>query len=137
MKLSQLNEDQKAHLAWRLDHKTACGLGTASAVARGDHGDLDLVDVFKNYGFCSPRSAAAHARLTENFQTDPSDKKVTEVALQICQQTHIAIRDNRLSGTETKKLYENLIDAFKGSLHLYKVIDWEAVKKQDEEESNG
>jgi hypothetical protein len=47
-KLSELTETQKEHLAWRLDHKTVCGLLTASRIARGEFGDLDIIDIFSS-----------------------------------------------------------------------------------------
>ena len=136
MKLSQLNEDQKAHLAWRLDHKTACGLGHAASVARGEQGDLDLVTIFERYGMCSPRSAQAHARLTENFKADPSQKRVAEMSFQINRQIWAMVREANLTGAETRDLYQSLVESLKGSLRLYKVIDWEKVREQDEEENH-
>jgi membrane protein DedA with SNARE-associated domain len=48
--LSELNANQREHLAWRLDHKTACGYVTAGAVARGDHGDMLVSEIFEKYG---------------------------------------------------------------------------------------
>ncbi|MHA1951438.1 MAG: hypothetical protein ACW99G_17870 [Candidatus Thorarchaeota archaeon] len=81
IKLSELNDDQKGHLAWRLDHKTCCGYITAGAVARGDHGDLDVVDIFKKYGDRNERSAKIQARKVQNYKTDPDLKKGTEVGL--------------------------------------------------------
>ena len=68
MRISELNEDQKGHLAFRLDNKTGCGLVTACAVARGEHGDLDLTDVFELYGDKTPHSAKIHARKVINFR---------------------------------------------------------------------
>lgn len=47
MKISELNEAQRQHLVWRLDYKTSMGLLTARRIARGEEGDLDLVEVFK------------------------------------------------------------------------------------------
>lgn len=67
MKISELNEDQKCHLAWRLDHKTACGLLTACRIARGELGDMDLVEVFKWTGK-TDRSAKIHARKVIDFK---------------------------------------------------------------------
>lgn len=66
MKISELSETQKQHLAWRLDHKTAMGLFTACGYAREDFGDLDLVEVFKRAGR-SDHSAKIHARKVINF----------------------------------------------------------------------
>lgn len=68
MKVSDLNDDQRSHLAWRLDHKTGCGFLTACAVARGEHGDLPIVDVFKKYGDKSEHAAKIHARKVANYE---------------------------------------------------------------------
>jgi hypothetical protein len=68
MRLSDLTDKKKQHLAWRLDNKTGCGLLTACAVARGDHGDLELVDIFVQYGGRSLHSAKIHARKVINFR---------------------------------------------------------------------
>jgi len=71
--ISSLTETKKCHLAWRLDNKTGCGLLTACAVARGEHGDLDIVDVFKLYGDRSERSAKIHATKVINFELGDSN----------------------------------------------------------------
>lgn len=68
-RISQLTEDQKSHLAWRLDSKTCVGLLTAVRVARGDFGDDDLVRVFERAGR-STRSAKIHARKVLNYSTE-------------------------------------------------------------------
>lgn len=67
MKLSELTEVQRCHLAWRLDRKTTCGMLTAMRVARMDHGDLDVAKVFEVYGDRSPRSAKIHATKVGKF----------------------------------------------------------------------
>ncbi len=67
MKISELSEIQKQHLVWRLDHKTATGYITASAIARGDYGDIDLVDVFLSADR-TLHSAKIHARKVRNFE---------------------------------------------------------------------
>ena len=66
MKISELNEEQNGHLAWRLDHKTACGYLTAIRIAKGKLGDDDLVTIFKKMGK-SNHSAKIHARKVINF----------------------------------------------------------------------
>jgi len=68
MMLSELSIIQKQHLAWRLDSKTSCGYITACAVARGDHGNLDLVAIFMSYGDRSLHSGKIHARIVINFK---------------------------------------------------------------------
>ena len=66
MKISELTDTQKSHLAWRLDHKTCMGLGSAARTARGKMGDMDLVEVFKLAG-STEHSAKIHARKVMNF----------------------------------------------------------------------
>lgn len=66
-KVSDLNDVQRSHLAWRLDHKTACGYLTACRIARGElFQDRDLVAIFEWAGR-SPHSAKIHARKVLNF----------------------------------------------------------------------
>ena len=66
MKISELTDVQKQHLAWRLDAKTYCGYLTACRIARGELGDDDLVTVFKKADK-SEHSAKIHARKVINF----------------------------------------------------------------------
>jgi len=74
--LSQLTTDQRAHLAWRLDHLTYVGMLTASRVARGDFGDLDLVTIFRRAG-CSTRAAVLHARRVVRYSPTGVDMDIT------------------------------------------------------------
>jgi hypothetical protein len=66
MKISELTDLQKQHLAWRLDHNTACGMLTAIRIARGDCEDYDLIDLFITVGQ-SNRSAKILATKVSNF----------------------------------------------------------------------
>ena len=47
MKISDLNVDQKRHLEFILESKTNCGEMNSIRMARGDFGDLELLDIFK------------------------------------------------------------------------------------------
>jgi hypothetical protein len=67
LKLSGLTHEQKSHLAWRLDHNTACGFGTACSIARGEHGDMDIVEIFQRFGNRTPHSAKILARKVSLF----------------------------------------------------------------------
>lgn len=67
-KLSDLNEAQKQHLAWRLDRYTGCGYGTAQRVAQGKLGDLDLVDIFITFGAVTKRGAKNHTLKVMAFE---------------------------------------------------------------------
>lgn len=66
--ISTLNQEQRNHLAWRLDHNTFCGYITACAIARGDHiKDYTLNEVFEMFGM-TPHQAKLHARKVINFK---------------------------------------------------------------------
>ena len=67
MKLSNLTEIQRGHMAWRLDRNTCCGLLTALRVARMEHGDLEVAEVFEKYGGRTPRSAKIQATKCAKF----------------------------------------------------------------------
>lgn len=70
MRISELTEEQRSHLAWRIDHHTGHGLLTASSVARGEYGDMDLREVFVKAGM-TPRQAAIHAGKVERYGKTP------------------------------------------------------------------
>lgn len=65
--VSQLNEPQRGHLAWRLDHKTCCGYITACHIARGQHEDKPINEVFESFDM-KPHQAKIHARKVINFK---------------------------------------------------------------------
>lgn len=67
VRISELSEMQKQHLAWRLDHKTYVGYITACRIARGEFGDDTLLEVFTKAGK-SEHAAKIHARKVLNFQ---------------------------------------------------------------------
>lgn len=61
--LRDLNEVQRQHLAWRLDHKTYCGLLTACSIARLEHdkyNDMPLYQLFMDFDM-TERAAKIHA----------------------------------------------------------------------------
>lgn len=66
-KVSDLSIRQRQHLAWRLDHKTACGYITAGQIARMEiFTEKTLVEIFEWAGK-SPRASRIHARKVVNF----------------------------------------------------------------------
>lgn len=67
MRISELNQEQRGHLAWRLDHKTYVGYITACRIARAELGDDDLTTVFERCGK-STHAAKIHARKVVNFK---------------------------------------------------------------------
>ncbi len=78
MKISELSELQKSHLAFRLDKNTPCGMITAGRVIKGEFGDLELVEVFQKFGERSPHSAKILARKVMNFPTLRIIKEIRE-----------------------------------------------------------
>lgn len=46
-RISDLTDDQKGHLAWRLDHKTYVGYLTAIRIAKGEFGNDLITRVFE------------------------------------------------------------------------------------------
>lgn len=62
-KVKELTQLQRGHLTWRLDHKTGCGLITASHIGRGDgtYADMTLLEVFQKAGDVSANSAKSHS----------------------------------------------------------------------------
>ncbi len=119
MKISELNEAQKQHLVWRLDHKTFMGLLTARRIARGEKGDLDLVEVFK-LAERSDRSAKIHARKVINYAGQPipysefasafklweTTKELLKLAAALNGETMSAMA-HRLIAAEYKRVVEN------------------------------
>jgi len=59
--LSEISDHYKGRLVWRLDHKSGCGLLTAIRIVKLEFGDMNIVDVFINYGDKTERSAKIHA----------------------------------------------------------------------------
>lgn len=68
MRVSDLTYVQRCHLAWRLDHRTACGFITAGMIARGEimH-DRTLAEIFEWAGKSS-HAAKIHARKVANYR---------------------------------------------------------------------
>lgn len=66
LRLSDLSETQKQHLAWRLDRNTGYGLGSIGRVARGEAGDFMLTEIFEKFDM-TPHQAKIHARKVTNF----------------------------------------------------------------------
>lgn len=69
MKLKDLSEIKRSHLAWRLDRKTCCGYLTACRIARlGTRFDDQEVYAVFFWAGCSERSAKIHAGKVERFE---------------------------------------------------------------------
>ena len=69
VKVSELDNIQRGHLAWRLDHKTVCGYITATHIARGtgEYGNATLFEIFKLFD-CTDHSAKIHSKKVVNFK---------------------------------------------------------------------
>lgn len=67
--LSDLNEDQRGHLAWRLDSKTCCGYLSACKIARLEtpHKDMPIYELFMEMGM-TEKAAKIHACKVINFR---------------------------------------------------------------------
>jgi len=69
MKVKDLAEVQRQHLAWRLDNKTGCGLITACRIARlGTEFDEKEVHNVFHWAGLTERSAKIHAGKVERFR---------------------------------------------------------------------
>lgn len=66
-RISDLTEDQKGHLAWRLDHKTYVGYLTALRIVRGEFGNDLITRVFEKADMTA-HQAKIHARKVVNFR---------------------------------------------------------------------
>ena len=69
MKIKDLSELKGSHLAWRLDHKTACGYLTACKVARLQVSHMNNMEVYRVFMWagCSELSARIHAGKVERY----------------------------------------------------------------------
>lgn len=74
-RISELNDIQRSHLAWRLDQKTCCGLITACHIARGDHEEDYLLNkVFEMFDM-TPHQAKIHANKVMKFKLNNNGKE--------------------------------------------------------------
>lgn len=69
VKVKDLPEINRSHLAWWLDAKTIIGYVTAGHIARcnGEWGDKTLYEIFI-LGGCSPHSAKLHSKKVFDFK---------------------------------------------------------------------
>lgn len=65
--LSELSDDQKGHLAWRLDRFTAYGYLTSLNCVRGNWGDFPVDKIFSDAEM-KPHQAKIHATKVVNFK---------------------------------------------------------------------
>lgn len=81
MKVRDLNEDQKGHLAWRLNTKTGWGMSAARQAAT-EMLDTEVSEIFRLAG-CTKRSAQAHARLVGEYVYSPEEKKALALTMEL------------------------------------------------------
>lgn len=68
MNVFELTAEQRAHLAWQLDHKTGCGYRAASRIGRGEmFADRTLAQIFEWAGM-APDQAATYADAVANWR---------------------------------------------------------------------
>jgi hypothetical protein len=121
MKISELNEDQKGHLAYRLDHNTYCGFLTAARICNGEFGDLELEEVFKQAGK-SPRWAKYYAKKVIEFNADPDEKAAAKTSLEMLPFIMKDIGDNAPNFRQQVMLARNLIRGLEGYARLTEVM---------------
>ena len=117
--ISQLNQDQRNHLAWRLNAKTHCRPLVVAAVIRGDHGDLDIVDIFKSFGKCTERLAKAHVKKIKDFVVDEKDQQVAKIAFMFSDRIRTTTKS--LTSQQQIKLYKSLIENHKTFLDALEI----------------
>lgn len=124
MKISELNDDQKGHLAFLLERHTHCGYGTSGRIARGEFGDDEIVDVFTKADK-SKRSARHFAKKVEQFVLDPRKKMLATAKTVVYSDLIISIRQRApdLSFAESIELYEFIAQGLKSMIGTLKMLD--------------
>ena len=122
MLVSQLTDDQKSHLAYRLDHNTSCGYGTACRVAKGEEEDLEVVEIFQKYGDRSKRSAQALAKKVETFSVNPEKKRASQLQLELFKTCLVTVHQANFDTLVAADLFENLSKSFKDAAKTYRII---------------
>lgn len=62
-RISDLTDDQKGHMIWRIDHCTGTGLLTAMRCARGEFGNPTIEEVFRRAGLPDRRAKIAATKV--------------------------------------------------------------------------
>lgn len=85
IKVGQLTDLQKAHLAWRLDHKTYCGMISAIRIAKGKYlfnlkpsANCTLFEIFKAMEL-TDHAAKIHARKVIDYPNTPKGIKASKL----------------------------------------------------------
>lgn len=119
MKISELTEPQKEHLAWRLDHNTWCGYLTAGRVARGEMGDMEIEETFMKFDK-SKRSAKILAKKVMDFTIDPDVYAAQKCMFRVTMQA-VALCRQESAGNENvfKHIVKNLSKDLLGFLDSY------------------
>lgn len=118
MKISELNEDQKNHLAVMLDKKTYVGIITAGRIARGEMGDDEILEVFKKAGKL-PGVSRRYANLVESFVLDPREKMIAQFTLELNLNILLRMRDAKLNSQEIIQVLQETIENCQRTKKLY------------------
>ena len=113
MKISELNDDQRGHLAYLLERNTYCGYGTSCRIAKGEFGDMSLEDAFQKADK-SPRWAKYYAKKVMEFKIDADLKAATTTALSLLQPVMQLINNNTINNRQQIIVTESLIKGLQG-----------------------
>lgn len=106
MKISELTDDQKSHLAYRLEHNTYCGAITSCRIAKGEFGDMELEEAFRKADK-SPRSAKILAKKVMEFKPDPNERFIALKVLEIG--SAVVAETKELSLTKSPEIHLKLL----------------------------
>lgn len=128
MKISELSEDQKSHLAWRLEHNTYVGYGTACRIARGEFGDLTLEECFLK-AEKTPRWARYFAQKVLDFKVSDSRKQAMERSMAVFKTALDATRG--LDSDDIIWMCESLADSLKSYAKTTRSLAEHMKEKKD------
>jgi hypothetical protein len=129
MKISELNEDQKSHLAWRLEHNTYVGYGTACRIARGEFGDLTLEECFLKAD--KPlRWAKYFAQKVLDFKVSESRKQAMDRSMMVFKTALDATRG--LDSDDIIWMCESLAESLKGYAKTTRSLVEHIAKREQE-----
>lgn len=119
MKISELSDPQKEHLAWRLDHNTYVGYLTAGRIARGEMGDMELEEVFMKADK-SKRSAKILAKKVMEFTIDPDLYTAQKCMLRVsCQVIGLCRQEADGNDNVFKHVVRQLVKHLDGFIDTY------------------
>jgi hypothetical protein len=118
VKISELSDDQKSHLAYRLDKYTGYGISFGRLAAEGKVADT-VEEVFIKAG--KPRQAARyHAKKVAEFVVTPEQRRVMELSIELG--VHILQATRGMAPADGIKVMQNVIDGLKSNISLWSVL---------------